>query len=541
MVASQTYESRREDDGYEQFSSAQRAHFEGAAGPLFTTSVTGLYDAYLAALPPERRQHYACRSCRDFVERYGGLVTIGPDGTTTPALWPESAPGMFGEVTAKLRRLVSKAPVDGVFLTDATTWGTPKNTPIAGPHVGTTWHHLHVVPSRALLHRPTALKTCGQASAEKSEEFGMLARGLAEFPLDIARQALTLLTSGQLQRSEKCEAIARWFVELHEARGAAKDQRQRTNLTWLAIAKAPVGFAHVRSSMIGTLLEDIAAGSDFTGIKRRFDEKVHPLQYQRPQAPPTAGNIAQAEKVVAALGIAPSLRRRYARVEELEAIWRPAPAETPPASAGVFAHLVPKGASPKGQVEAPPATMTWEKFARVVLPEARQIECVVPGNRHSFGALVTAADLSAPPILQWDREDRRNPVSWYMYVNGSFARDWNLVERLAVVVDAIALRPSMWFGADMPHQGKGLAIILRGAKDLRWKQAGSALFPETLKSELREIRATIEAHSQRTPIEGADEASACGLLLSAGQSWNVVLRVTDGRGQRTSYMLDRWD
>lgn len=50
--------------------------------------------------------------------------------------------------------------------------------------------------------------------------------------------------------------------------------------------------------MIGTLLDDIASGMSFDSVSRRFAEKMHPLQYQRPQAAPSAGNIAQAEKIV---------------------------------------------------------------------------------------------------------------------------------------------------------------------------------------------------------------------------------------------------
>jgi hypothetical protein len=68
----------------------------------------------------------------------------------------------------------------------------------------------------------------------------MLARGLGEFSVDVARRAHGYLTSGQLFRSEKCEAVAKWLLDLHER--LPKDRQQRDRLLWLAAAGAPAGF-----------------------------------------------------------------------------------------------------------------------------------------------------------------------------------------------------------------------------------------------------------------------------------------------------------
>ena len=34
------------------------------------------------------RQHHNCQACRRFVQRYGGLVTVKPDGRVCSAVWP---------------------------------------------------------------------------------------------------------------------------------------------------------------------------------------------------------------------------------------------------------------------------------------------------------------------------------------------------------------------------------------------------------------------------------------------------------------------
>jgi hypothetical protein len=399
---------------------------------------------------------------------------------------------------------------------------------------------MSVTPPASMVYRHITL-TAGQAMAEKREDFKTVAIALAEFNPEHVAQAVTLLKADALYRSEKVLGAAEWLAKLHAARSDAKGKDARANVLWLAVALAPVGFCHPRSSMIGTLLDDIAAGKNFDDVARAFKAKMHPLQYQRPQAAPSVGNIAQAEEIVAKMGIASALRRRFARLDEIEAIWRPTPAVAAQRAGGVFAGLVPKGAGASQQMAQPTITMTWDKFRRTVLPEAREMELSVGGGHNNFTALVTAADPDAAPIIQWDTADRRNPVSWYVWHGGSSPSQWGLGVGWAKVA-AVALKPNMW-GADearFKHHGQGAVILLEGARESRFTDL--ALFPEMLRSELHGIRSTIAAYSRGKTIEGAEEASACGLALHAGSGgFDCSLRVTDRTGVKLTYRLDRWD
>jgi hypothetical protein len=108
-----------------------------------------------------------------------------------------------------------------------------------------------------------------------------------------------------------------------------------------------------------------------------------------------------------------SLERRYARLEDMKQfLWRAVAASEPgQEAAGVFQHLNPREpaapSTPVGQ------RITWEEFQHTVLPEATYIEARIPVSPARFMALVTAAQAEAQPILQWDQEGDRNPVSWY--------------------------------------------------------------------------------------------------------------------------------
>lgn len=506
---------------------------------LYTTDAENLFDIYLTSLSSsiEGRQHHTCNACRRFIERFGGLVTIGEDGALSSAVWSVDAEATtdhpyYAPAIAQMQAVVEHARVTGVFYTSESTWGQPRTG---------EWTHFSVAPGQHLIHKSRVLSSF-QATAEKREDYRTMITALNEFTLSTVETAVTLLKTESLYRSEKCLGVAEWLRDLIVARDAAKNTRVKENLLWRAVATAPAGFAHPRSSMIGTLLEDIASGLSFDDVKAKFAAKMHPLLYQRPQAAPSAGTIHQAEKIVEQMGIAPSLERRFARLDELLALWKPSNTADVPSNGGVFGHLQPKSAKPASSpMLASCGPMTWEKFARTVLPEAEGIAVYVPTGSANFAAYLTAQHADAPPILQWDRDDLRNPVSWYLYNGGSSASQWGLTPGSWAKVTAVSAQPSSWH-APHEHQGAGVLFVIDGAKDHRNERSGNCLFPECLKSELHAVRSVIEAYSRRASIGGFDEASACGLMLQKSSRFGNGHRVrVTTKGTTLEYTIDRWD
>lgn len=516
-----------EDADYDAYLSRVQARFSAATGPLFQTDAEGLYTAYLQAMPADTRQYYTCHACRQFIERFGGLVTIDQAGATTSVIWSEDdAPEHYKPSVAAMLHIVRRAKVDAPFLSTEKAWGTP---------VTGKWHHFAVKPARVF--KP-ALLTAGQTMAEKREDFKNVMHALNEFTQPMIEQALTLLETDSLYRSEKVIGPAKWLHGLHVARAAAKGVG-KANVVWLAIATAPAGFAHPRSSMVGTLLDDIAAGMDFGDVSKRFAAKMHPLQYQRPQAAPSAGNIAQAEKTIEALGLAKSLERRIARLEEVPKLWEPKTAIVKSEAGGVFSHLQAKGAAPlRPMTGIPPVLMTLEKFVRTVVPTADAMELQIGSGHQSFIVVTTAVHGDAPPILQWDREESRNPFSWYIWHGGSTPSQFGLSSSW-VKIAAITRLPSRWNDSKAEHQGDGLLLLLEGARETR--KAGNGLFPEQLASSLHGIRSTIEAYSKNAQMHGLEDGSAIGFdLRNKSGAYPVVIRVSTS-GRAVDYKVDRWD
>lgn len=492
---------------------------------LFTTDTPNLFEAFLKGIPDDAKQYHTCTACKKFINAYGGLVLI-TNGMKLPIFWAlEDTPEYYHAAITNIIKAIEQAKVTGVFRSSETTWGSQ--------YTG-DWEHFGHTPGKlANVYWDSKIQTASQKIAEQLEEYGMLCRNIEKYSLKTLEQAMMLLDIDDLlYRSEKVLGHARWLRDLKQMRSKFRGEA-RNNQTWKVIASAPAGWAHISTTMIGTLLDDLESG-DFTfdEVKKRFGAKMHPEKYRMPTAPPKAGNIAQAEKIVEALGIWPSLSRRFARIEEVPLIWSPrdmvADADR---AAGVFAHLKKPAKVELIDATTSPITMTWEKFQTDVLPTAYQIEFFA--NTTSYGALTAPVNADAPFIFQWN-----SSLSFYTYTSAMTARHWNLRDSAWVDVTGIAYQPTMLDQNTLPRFDLAVFFLLQGCVDT--SNPTTCLFAEILKGELKSIETTIVAHSKSEIMAGRNEASACGLRLSNGNTWRAKLRVTRP-GMISTYILDRWN
>ena len=530
-TAGEAARHHHDDAEYRAFLARIQARFllctEDGARPVFLTDAENLWAAYSDSfIDPVRRQHHNCSSCRRFIERFGSLAVVEQDGSIRSAIWhAEDAPAELAPAVAVLEKAVRRARITGSFLSRDAVWGSPES--------GGRSHYAVTQP--ASMHYGSAVLTPGQAMAEKREDFKTVMHALNEFTQPMLETAVALLKSDHLYSSERVLGQAEWLHKLHQAHAAANGHGKAA-VVWSAIARAPAGFCHPRSSMIGTLLEDIAAGMEFSAIAQRFADKMHPLRYQRPQALPSAGNIAQAEKLFAQLGLAPALERRIARIDEIPLVWSPKAEEPPPpAGGGLFSHLLPKKATQALSLSIPAITMTLEKFLREVATTADTIEIHLGGGDHNFITLTTAVNVDAPKLFQWN-----HPFAWYVWHGGAPASQYGLAPGWLKLAGITRL-PARWNddGQRFKHHGDGFIMLLAGACETR--QPGATLFPSLLRSELHGVRSTIEAHSKSAQMHGLKESGAIGYDLRDGSNaYPATVRVsTAGRVQ--TYKIDRRD
>lgn len=497
-------------------------------GKLFKTSATNLFDVFLSRIPACSRQKYVCSACRSFFDRYADIVAIR-GGKSVPLFWsvePNDVPKFFKESYEAVRDEVKRARVTSVFVTNVQLLGTP---------VTGKWTHVAAsLPSDAVAKKHVLL-TLNQQIAEKTTDKECLERSLVEYSLEDAKKALSLLESGNLYRSEKCIDVAKWFVRVHE--DVKSNKKNRDNVIWEHASGAPPGFCHVKTTIVSTLLDDVKNGVEFEEMKRKFREKMDPLQYMRPSVGPSDGQIEAAEKIFKQLEASGSLRRKYARIDELTSIWTP-PKKDETKSGGLFGHLKKSKTNDKKiDTSSTRTRITVSKFVRDVLPKAEKIQYDVPDKAMPYFGFVTAADLNSPPIIQWDSSEKRNPVSHYTYVSGSFPRTWSLVPYSRVEVLAIVESPAHWNGENS-HHSKMITFVLDGCRNTM--NPGLCLFPEILKNEFHSIRRTIESHSKSQRLTGDEDEQACGVTFDQQSDREIVVQVTTERTIET-YVIDRWE
>lgn len=474
--------------------------------PLFTTDVDPdlfFQQAYLGGFASHLRQYHNCNCCRRFIQRYGTLATIDDNGVIRSAMWPQKAEGLYAISIVQMGAAVEASKITGVFCvgTDEHQLGQD----IEGGH-----RHLHVPTINMRREREP-----GPWMALKIQDFDTLSRALVEYPVEIVAQAVALLEGDDMARSEKERGPARFLLDLHKATAAVPS----SNMIWRALAHAPVGWATPRSGMIGTLLDDLVAGLALPDVKAKFAAKMHPLAYQRPTAAPKAGAVAAAEKLVADLNLAPALDRRMATIDDLELLWR-RPFHTDalkPIKAGVFAGLLAEPTPIRTS-----AQITWSRFQREVLPQARKIEFQSSGLLNMCGIL-TETNPGSKRLFQWD-----NPVSHYTYHtpygDGMPASRWNVPGSGWVDVEGVTLAPYMWEGNHLANHAPMALLLVKGSYDTEASEL--CLFPEFLRSELHGVRAVIEAHSKRGRVKRVAGAIA-GLTVNKGRLPHLVRVTTD--------------
>lgn len=484
-----------------------------------------LFEFYLMQFDPADRQYHNCDCCRAFINKYGSLATLDADGNAKSVLWNEAHLGSrarYRKVLSVLRQTVERGKVVKQFLWDGKEdWGQRATN---------GWDHLWAKPTH--LSQPN-IDRAEPAMAKQMQNRIHLAQALADFSLFELERAIGFVSTGGWNGQDR---MLPWLEFLKEAKSISSARGESYNRRlWYRVAKAPAGWCTPRSSIVGALIDDMRAELSTEGLRHAHNKRMDPLKYQRPETV-SAGNIARAEQIFQERGLAKSLERRPALLNEVQFDWQPKPGRALQAS-GIFGHLAAheRTSVERSLLNVYPTKVTYARFLRDALPRALDIEAIVP-HQGNFIGLTTAVHEDAPPILQWDSLEKRNPFAWYVYHNGSPASNWGLKSGRVKVV-GITKQPSQWNGGFEQH-GSSFIFLLEGAADQR--DASLALFPECLRSELHEVRSTIEAFSRTGRLQRMQR----GLRLAAG------LRVTDTNGIEllvrtaagiTRYMIDRLD
>lgn len=492
-----------------------------------------LHEIFIDNIPEYARQHYRCNACFMFINRVGALVTIDDNGTLHSVCWdvPLTEVGMFAPAFNEMKKAVESGTVRNVFCYDekaAYLQEFDGELTLGIPATG-EWTHFYGELNLANICVP------GDKMSEEEfrEKLNVSRENLNRWNTPTIKKALAYAGSESLYNADKVKSQCEHLLKLVETYVTTVHHNGRLRLMW-----ANNEFLyHIGGSSIGALLDDFQDDnlSDNECIDR-YNSKVDPLRYKRSQAAPSEALIKQAEKLISDLGAENSLKRRFALVSDLpRLLWAPKADENDGKEyrSGIFSKVKSKENAKDDYelVHNDGGKITLVKFMKSVAPDAKRITVMTP-FRGSYAAYTTAVDMEAPCIVKWDSKEVRNPISQYVYNDGSYRTQWNIFESEVDCV-GIANFPEDLLSEELSQSGA--LFILQNVYDLQNK--ASALFADNLIPELFSIRKVIESFSNATPLERPEGQKACGLTYNGGTLYLEVY--TDYAV--TLYCIDRLD
>lgn len=428
------------------FSNAVDAQFkkltEQANAVLVRVDISGddLYEKYLDAYPTEHngifreRREYDGNYDKNYIRRLGNVVSVTADGTVN-TIWNVKVPSYFQDVADALHALVSSLPLKEVFLTTEPTAGSKPNKDNTSDII---WTHFYSrVPSQFVIDK----YNIGTKQGEITATIDVFARGLEAFTLDAAQTVLELINTNALYRGAEFKTAVQSFVTYKTAFDKITDPKaKRAFILYNAIKKGPQ--VRFRSSVIGTLVEDISLGVDLEKAVASFEAKVAPSNYKRTSAVVTPRMVEDAKKTINELGLMDSLSRRFATPTDINVnnVLFTSQIDKP---LTVLDELTSDASrqAPKAINRTDPISIN--DFIEKVLPTAQKVEALVENSHTSkLMTLLTAQYATAPDLFKWN-----NPFSWSYNGNITDAIQ-ERVKRAGGSVDGVLRVSLAWYNKD---------------------------------------------------------------------------------------------
>lgn len=479
-------------------------------------STKKLHQLFIENIPTENRQYFTCNTCFTFINKIGPLVTIGSDGVLHSVCWEftdnEKVPELFAKASKELKEAVEHGTIRTIFCKenslvsiDAYDYMT-LGIPITGE-----WDHLSatIIPCLSM-NVPDKRIT--------EDEFRQILKvcktTLDNIDKSSVKKAIGYAIAGKFIDSSKvgskCQSILN-ILDIYE-------KTHNRNLAIRLIFDNRHILYHLGSSSLGELLKNFKDGimDDEYNIGR-YNYMTDPAHYKRATSAPTEALIKEAENVISELGAENSLKRRFALVSDLpNLLWVPVEKDESDIKRdwnGIFSKIKSKEdlKNEYNPIKTRGGNITLHKFLNSVVQYANKIYVHCPRHVSDYSAYTTAEYMDSPCIIKWDHEEQRNPISMYMYRDGSTPDIWNITPGDVECV-GIANYPKDLYSNTASD--KGVLFILKGAKDTY--NRSSAIFVDNLIPEFYPIRKVIEAYSESTPLLESEGQLASGLYYNGG-------------------------
>jgi hypothetical protein len=269
-------------------------------------------------------------------------------------------------------------------------------------------------------------------------------RGLVELAPSALDTVLALIEANNLYRGTEHKAAVVQFMAARTAYHAKPHSQH--NFVWThAVGPA----SRFRSTVIGTLVQDLSDGVDVERAVASFEQKVAPTNYKRTSAVITPAMVKKAMETIETLGLEPALERRFATIADIsvnDVKW--VDGSVKPAMKGGLAdtlmQVATTGPANTKKDEERAEDIGLEAFVAQMLPTATSMEVLLKGE-HLNNLMSLTAPVHPEPkqLFRWN-----NDFAWSYggNVSDSIA---DRVKKAGGKVEGTTLRVSLsWFNYD---------------------------------------------------------------------------------------------
>jgi hypothetical protein len=449
-------------------------------GRLFRSKLSGndVWDLYLNSFldgddtpfrDPESTEHN-CNHCKNFIRRYGNIVTINSDGNLS-SIFDVNIEGEYKNPFSVINENLINAGIENVFFEtydelnslpyesckknfESFKLGVESNMKRYTKEEAELYGVVNAGEVKKFEHFTLQLpkefvdvsgKSMEAIQALYRDKYSVFKRAMTEVPLDTLELVRDLINQGSLlDGTAQLEVLEQFILHKKDYNKSDKSDEWFWDNTYTMSER----LAKFKNTLIGVLCTELAEGMELNKACQNWNKRVDPVNYMKASAPITKKQIEEAKKFVEENGYEASFKRRMATIDDIKVseILHSNVGDGKLKEVSIFDNVKSTTTRHKRSEFEGLEEVDIEKFMKNILPGCTSVEMLVNNSHNNnFVSLTTADDPDSKPIFKWD-----NNYSWTF--NGNLAGKSQIKEQVKLA-------------------GGNVEGILRGS--VTWNEGGS--------------------------------------------------------------------
>lgn len=483
----------------------------------------------IQGLDENLKQRFRCSECGSFLRNYGYFVVLDDHLTPVPLLWSidESVDiGPFRKGVSALYEMIQRAKIDRPVDFRDITIRFPTHDKLGSDKDSNYYPHFNI---KRVVNNVVITGGTDIADLETyRRNFEVLRNSFLNYfhkkidDVPVMLKAIKFIRLNSPMNADTLVFGLERFVKLYmnPINLAYQTGGQAARDTVIAhCANSRNDIINYNGTVMGMVMDGLIEGLSTSLLLNRLKTFTDSLNHMRPTRDARGNDVTAANEYFVENGLIPSLDRRYATLEDIKSehlLWRPTETEDK-TDGSPFDHLLkgPEKKTKERKIEGK-LRIPLSEF-KALLPEFTSLE-ITRNNTLGFGSLVTAVYPEAKPIVVWDNDENRNPVSWFVF-RARHARD---TIHECGSVKAITQLPSQWSGFE---KYDGLVFILDKPSAVKSYLNGEymtshGLYPEILNKGLYPHRVVMENYSKEKVLFEPDKGEKLPSLFFMSDAYN---------------------